>query len=785
MFKFKKIASILATTAMLGSTLAFATAATYPAPFISSGTADGAIVVGANAASTDWAVAIDLGQSLSSLVTTSSSSSTATATGGDSVELWRSSDKFNIRDSLTTVKSTTITDQDLPTLLADGTYTDDNNEEFDYTQTVTLTNMYLTHFSDSDYKDKVPTIGINITNGAPIINYTLEFTKNPDFNATKLETTTLTLMGKEYYVLNFVNTSAGKLTLLDSANSALITEGEETTVTVGDKEYTVSLSYVGSTTAKITVNGETSNSLSASGTYKLSDGSYIGVKEILYNAKDTGISKVELSIGSGKLELEDGTQIELNDVSIEEITAHLVTSGSTFDKIILEWKTDDRSFITSDTDLEMPGFKSLKLTMGEITPKTEEVTEIALSGDDKIELRTSLKDDSEVTIPLLYADSTSGGNFTGIGESSTKKLVTRSGVDLNFNKSAEDEWFVASWNTTSEGESYLFRTKNWRSSNGVNYTTLYTTGGSENEVSTGTTASFGNIEFTIDQVLKGGSNDFVNLTINSGGSFNTLYTAEGLKIYLPYQGANNSAAKGIINITCENSTDCTDGHARDKWYLFMDEEDKDSNLARGSSFNFTIQSRLSSNDYELEVNSVSTGKTGFEIGDTEDYEYYVPSDLATKIVHDTDGNPDSATVTYHGDQLFAEVFLAAPSVTVTPGSSGGEGGQITVVKDNEVDSVSTKNLVVVGGSCINTVAATLLGSSAPLCGADFTEKTTVGAGQYIIKVFSSPVAAADSGKVAMLVAGYNAADTEQAVAKVKEGGMMTDVGTEVIGPTTA
>jgi hypothetical protein len=36
----------------------------------------------------------------------------------------------------------------------------------------------------------------------------------------------------------------------------------------------------------------------------------------------------------------------------------------------------------------------------------------------------------------------------------------------------------------------------------------------------------------------------------------------------------------------------------------------------------------------------------------------------------------------------------------------------------------------------------------------------------------------------MLVAGYEAADTLNAVAKVKEGGISTDVDSEVIGPTT-
>ena len=82
-----------------------------------------------------------------------------------------------------------------------------------------------------------------------------------------------------------------------------------------------------------------------------------------------------------------------------------------------------------------------------------------------------------------------------------------------------------------------------------------------------------------------------------------------------------------------------------------------------------------------------------------------------------------------------------------------------IVKDTEISSVSSKNLIVVGGSCINTVAAKLLGSDVPLCGADWTAKTNVGAGQFLVKEYASPY---DSGKVALLVAGYEAGDTTAA-----------------------
>ena len=147
------------------------------------------------------------------------------------------------------------------------------------------------------------------------------------------------------------------------------------------------------------------------------------------------------------------------------------------------------------------------------------------------------------------------------------------------------------------------------------------------------------------------------------------------------------------------------------------------------------------------------------------------------------GDPDSVVISYPDEQIYAQVYIAENAAAITPGSTGGGtgGGQVMIVKDTEVSSVASKNLVVVGGSCINIAAAKILSSTTPLCEAAFTEATggQVGTGQYIIKVVTSPYS---DNKVAMLVAGYNAADTVNAVNRLKSGGIASTVGTEVVGP---
>jgi len=134
----------------------------------------------------------------------------------------------------------------------------------------------------------------------------------------------------------------------------------------------------------------------------------------------------------------------------------------------------------------------------------------------------------------------------------------------------------------------------------------------------------------------------------------------------------------------------------------------------------------------------------------------------------TDSDQLTAVISYPDEQINAKLYMAEVSASITPGTVGvaGGGGQVFIVKDKEVNSVSGKNLIVVGGSCINEAAAKILGSEAPICGADFTTKTEVGANQYIIKTVKSPY---NDAKVAMLVAGFEAADTVNAVAMAKDG----------------
>ena len=147
--KFKKISAIFASTLMAGLTIAGAAAASFPAPFISSGTADVAIVygTGAGVSPTDLTQAGNIQTTLAASMPKTGGSSTS---GGESYKFEKTSTKFYLGDNATKLQST-LDDSELPTLLAEGVYTDNDNEEFDYTQKIDMGTTALTLFEDSDY----------------------------------------------------------------------------------------------------------------------------------------------------------------------------------------------------------------------------------------------------------------------------------------------------------------------------------------------------------------------------------------------------------------------------------------------------------------------------------------------------------------------------------------------------------------------------------------------------------------------------------------------------------
>ncbi|MGC9309158.1 MAG: hypothetical protein ACP5D2_00495 [Candidatus Nanoarchaeia archaeon] len=805
---FRKALTIAGSALMLGSTIGMAAAASYASPFISGSTADVAVVYGADTPNNaDKIAALNVQSNLAGkLAGETGSSSSGSTVSGESYKIELASTRFHLGDSVKDIVSGTVTDDDLPTLLADGVYRDDSNNDNDYTQKLELGNWTLEMFNDRDYSKDDPTIGIWIADRKPVLNYTLDFTDEPDFG--DLETTDMKIMGRNYYVLD-VSSDNTTITLLDAADSIVLNEGETRTLEVNDDSYEVSISFIGQNSVKLNVNGETTSSLSEDDTYKLSDGAYVGIKDISTQDYQGGIKQVEFSIGSGKLVLDNTNEVEMNDDPVYELYAYIENNSNALSSIVLEWKADGDLFIAPDSEPVMPGFGTIKLTWGGMTYPKQEVISVIAGGDEYIKLSDFPLKDGAVDINLIYGN---GTHYIGTGVDATEVLRTVGpGENLTFDGNT-DSYFVASFNDGTNAESYLMRARNFKRDGSVNRTTIeYMKDGTwttaKSDAKAGDTVTRGNVVLTL------GAINYADKTavIQSGTNveFNELFTDEGMLMYLPWVNdtyyVDEISGSGGMDVTCSNmsfdaagnlntaqlgfsninvineqhnsSAICT--YYPDEYNLTFWEESKTGTIAGGNSINLTLG--WYATDSQVSVKEIYGGGDGFEEqGSSDLFESHVYSALATKILWDKSGNQQEAELTYHGEESYGNVFVAEESAEIT--SDGGtttpstELGTVIVADDELTSAEKAKNLIVVGGSCINSVAAELLGGS--YCESDFTDKTDIAAGEFLIQSFENPY---NSDKVAMLVAGYHAADTEDAVTYLTNNAVTTDVGTKLKG----
>jgi hypothetical protein len=779
-FNFKRISAIAASVLLTGMSVGVAAAANYPAPFVQGGVANVAVVygTGSGVSNLDLIQAGNIQTNLQSAMGSDGGSGSGTVVTGDSVQIRKSTDEFNLGDNWNAFIST-IDSEDLTSILADGTYKNDDNDEFDYEQEVVLGSAVLTHFTDNDFNNEEPVIGFDIADGTTILTYTFDFTpdnaESDDADWASFEGTTLEMLGKEYYILSASNDSA-VLELLDSASDAVLNEGETITLESGENTYEASISFIGASSVKMVVNGETTPSLAEDETYKLDSGDYLGIKEINTQDYEGGIKQVEFSIGSGKIELLDGEEIEVNGEDVSDLDAyegHTLTTSFTqtsaghLDSFAITWALDTGAsneawlaFDTDSTELVMPVFNNLKISLGNFVQGVGELTTVEPEADDSFSLTTELED-GEASFQILYADPT-GAAFGGIGADDDERLVTNATANPTIAWDENSAYFVATWISGDDYESYLLEVTDIDDSNVADNTTTIESIASGKAIMLDIAEGdeIGEITFTLTTADETAGTAEIALSSSTGTVYaDKVVTKEGMKIQLPHAAPteNSSATDGMINVTGITVQSAgAGGYANStSWVMNFTEEDSDGNIDDGESFTVT----LGFNVDETSVASVSL--TDYETSEnSDDYVGYVVSDIATKTMFYTGDDQDSIEIFYPGEESYAEVFLSEVSSEITVGTpvsaSSTPLGQVLVM-DSEVSSVSSKNLIIVGGSCINSAAATVLGGA--YCGAAFTDATGIGSGQFLIQGFDGAYTA---GKLALVVAGYEAADTVNA-----------------------
>ena len=756
----KKIAALITGATMIGATVMGAMAAdlsNYPAPFVEGCSFNGAIVVGARSESSDVVGATDIATRLAiSGTTTETGVGTGVTAEGEAYKVERSTNRLNLGDDVADI-GVTITNSHLPTVLARGTYRTRAGRDNNYEQTIKLGSSEFTVQKDRDLNNDLPTLGLNYNFDEEIMTYELKFTSYPESDVTggdklvDFEDTTLTLLGRTYDLVEARNYSSGtELTLMGGAVKDMLELQQVKTYTLDGKDYEVELVYVGTDErARFKVNGELTKVMTKGDTDKLSDGTQIGVREVL----DTQAGKivpdmVEFYIGSQRLTLTDGRRLELNEDDVDEIMVTISedATGSKYklQGIKLEWSAYDEEFVWEKNELLMPGLESVKLYYAGLTRVAEEEVVVKPTGTDGIELIVPIRGNDNFRFQVFECDD--DRNIVRLGRKDRELMTTTTNQFTNYSLSGNvrHQYMVIS-NDASYETVFLEATR--IDTNGVTFEDRVN-GQRWDDRKVGDTFEVLDMTFEVVNYTVGADR---NVTINTTSADfvgNVIFTPQKMEITLPT--AANVSDGGANNYTS---------------FAFTFKEEVDDANLQGQTF--YVPAICSTEETRV---SVPTGAGGvlssFEETDKKDlYEAWVlAGKVATRIHHDRGPDQYEVKIFHPGAETFGNLFVAEAKTgfgTVTT-AGGLTVCPVTVPAtslDTEISSVSAQNLIIVGGPCANTVAASVMGvpGTIPECLAGFEE------GKAMIKLYDT-----GAGKTAMLVAGMTAMDTRRAARVLRE-----------------
>lgn len=310
---FKKISALVTSGILVGMTLGVGAAATYPAPFVVNGEANAAVVygTGVGVSPVDSVGATSIQTNLQSKVIDNGDE----VITGEAFALFTSSSKVYVNDSLNKVKSI-ITDSDLDTTLADGSF--DGDVSATYTQTITLGSTPRMQFGKYPTSDDDPNLALGLSTTATTgytYNTTVTFNKVVNLTNPESEGETIKLFGQDYTIGSA--TSSTDLVLFKSAQKVSLSVGgadpSSSVITVDGKTYTIQLTGATATTALVKVTDSTGASETKEVTEDSSkriNGLDIAVS-LAASSEATSSESATILIGANRLEFTDGSEVKL------------------------------------------------------------------------------------------------------------------------------------------------------------------------------------------------------------------------------------------------------------------------------------------------------------------------------------------------------------------------------------------------------------------------------------------------------------------------------------------
>ena len=864
MFNFKKVGSVLASAVMLSSTMGFAAAASYPTPFVESGTADVAVIWGGNAAFTDLTAAIDLQRDLGDLVKFGGTE-TEPLISGEAAAIFTGGTKLYINDSLNAVKSV-LTKSNLPSVLGDKTF--NGNVDSSMTQKINIGSSPKVTFKkqptstdDPDYSLTTSTTQANY-----IYNATVTFNKAVNFAHADSEGNDIELFGTTFTV--GAATDFDTLILLRSAEKIdlSIPDSPTTEVTIEGSVYTVELTSTSDTAATVKI----TDSSGESETKEINEAqskTVQGVTVAVTAADETNLKlSATIIVGANKLTLEDASSVTsgeddtIIDGTLVDFESGNVTAATKL-TISVYAPEADLDAIKAGESYTDPVFGTFKIDFAGFNIDTDdedsrESISFQVNGDDKMDIAFTdhrgnaktfqfvknttaslllMGDDNHRNISVLEKERIQYQEYVVVGNedegyylqlSAVKNASSGTSSDkVEFKDIFTGDTYKTSWTSDGAGtidiggKSYdvalegvhtdgteIFNvTLNYPDSSGAGVAVIYPT----IETAEGAKIAFYEPKTINASSWDGDGTDLTTLRFPDGDGYTdvaVVLTSDNVSIggvYLNTSVGPNSTTQTVGQLTYNFTMGTSSGTGQAFGTFEVRLLTVADNVNIVSPAVVVFQEKDDNSNYEaviVELEAGATSDDGLGIDTVEDTwsnadggwssTRYSDSKLTDRgnlwgsiITTDSaDSDQKVATISYPDEQVYAQIYIASESASITPGvTTGGGGGQVLIVEDSKISSVNSRNLIVVGGSCINSVAAKILGSDSPLCTSEFTDATGVGPGQYLVQTVQSPYTV---DKVAMLVAGYEAADTVNAVRKAKEGAS-SDVGSKTVYPIAA
>jgi len=798
----KKIAALVAGTTMLGATIMGATAldlSNYPAPFVTNGVFSGKIVVGKEAASSDVVGAIDIAASLQREATSTSEINLPGAAGeatvqGDSAEFKTGSDVVSLNETVGSVKQT-FTSSDLDALKSGVLNTGSSSTPVKQYLKFDNTTMRVVYDEDSD-NDKLGDY-LLIPDGSGLFDYTLEFTEgaesdiDSDGSLTDLENEVVTILGAPFTIVTATRDAGNQIdmTLLGGQVADVLRDGETKTYTIDGVDYEVTAVFISDGgTAKLSVNGVVTKELDEGDTEVLGNDVTVGVQSILTNQRE---GLVEFFLGANKIELSDsdyvgsGSQdggVEVRGETVDNVKLTVKATNVSNTKLKLNYI---KYRVLADDDYYVPAGHGAKEVVesdneGAFLTDTWDVwyTGLVKTTSAPIKLNSVSDHSYELTFTNVNGDKfdvpvvTNKNNIFKWGDDDDNLIFTESAMSGSTNWNAngttisDNDYFVVSDKSDPTDDKAATKVMRYQSINtGDSTVTFKDLAGSDVVVSyTGTVGT----DAVGDLIVDGVTHRFwvgaagtdpddhaLRVDLDGDGSVtngdNVPLVAWGgaiLNFTNSFGVQNFSSAAGLL------------GNPADGGYVLM------TVTTKGDRFDETGSNEVSSvrltdsatNEVDLSTTSVGIFGTNGLVSDPDADDYdrgYTSYGAFFDLYNPSSGNDASElSIDYPGSQRYPQVFVTAGTVDVNDAAMG-EGGMLTTetvnpiavglaVLDTDAPALGSAKMIVVGGPCVNTVAAELMGNPEN-CAEGFTP------GKAVIKFFSS--------KNALLVAGYGAQDT--------------------------